>query len=47
MKRYKVIYWNNGNVQTVTIEAQTTKDALYSFYMNYAHDDVIRIEEVE
>lgn len=46
LKKFKVIYWNNGNKCVAEVEAYSKYDAKRRFYMTYPCDDIIRIEEV-
>ena len=45
-RKFKVIYWLNGNVKTVELEADSKYNAKRLFHLSYAADDIIRIEEV-
>lgn len=46
MKKYKVIYWHNGNKKVDEIEASSKYNAKVRFYLSHPCDDIIRIEEV-
>ena len=46
MKKYKITYWNNGDIRIKTVEAENIKDAQYQFYMSTACDDIKEIKEV-
>ena len=46
MRKFKVIYWHNGNKCVEEIEARSKYNAKARFYLNHPHDDIIRIEEV-
>lgn len=46
LKKFKVIYWHNGNRKAAIIEATSRYNAKLKFYFAYAYDDIIRIEEV-
>lgn len=45
-RKFKVIYWYRGNKETAEVEAFSKYDAKRVFYMKYAADDIIRVEEV-
>lgn len=46
-KKFKVVFWLNGNKHTTEIEAYSKYDAKKRFYLTAAADDIIRIEEVK
>lgn len=46
MKKYKITYWNNGNLLVTTIEAESKAQAKCFFYMTIPCDDIKEIEEV-
>lgn len=46
LKKFKVIYWLNGNKCVAEIEAYSKYDAKKRFYFSHSCDDIIRIEEV-
>lgn len=46
-RKFKVIYWHGGNKKTAEVLAFSKYDAKRVFYMSYAADDIIRIEEVK
>ena len=47
MKKFKIIYWLNGNIKKVDAEAETKQKAKMLFLMKLPCDDIISIEEVE
>lgn len=47
MKKYKITYWNNGNILVKTVEAENEKQALYIFYTTTACDDIKTVEEIK
>ena len=46
-KKFKVVYWLNGNKCVKEIEAFSKYDAKQRFYLTETADDIIRIEEVK
>lgn len=46
-QKFKVIFWFNGNIKKVEVEAFSKYDAKRVFYLTNAADDIIRIEEVK
>lgn len=46
-KKFKVVFWLNGNILTTEIEACSKYDAKQRFYLTTSADDIIRIEEVK
>lgn len=46
VKKYKVVYWNNGNRLVKNIEAPNIVAARYNFYMSTACDDIISVTEI-
>lgn len=46
-RKYKVIYWLNGNQCVKEVEAFSKYDAKRVFYLTNSADDIIRIEEVK
>ena len=46
-RKFKVIYWLNGNQCVKEIEAASKYEAKMRFYLTQAADDIIRIEEVK
>lgn len=46
LKKYKVVYWNNGNKCVAEVDAYSKYDAKKRFYLKYPCDDIIRVEEV-
>lgn len=46
MKKYLVVYWNNGNKLHITIEAASAEQAKISLYIFHNADDIISIAEV-
>lgn len=47
MKKYRIIYWYNGNKLVATTEAETLERARYSFEMCVPNDDIIEITEIK
>lgn len=47
MKKYKITYWNGGNILVKTIEAENEKQAQLIFYTTTACDDIKTVEEIE
>lgn len=46
LKKYKVTYWNNGNIKVANVDAFSKYNAKQRFYLSYPCDDIISIEEV-
>lgn len=46
-RKFKVIYWLNGNQCEKEIIADSKYDAKMRFYLTTSADDIIRIEEVK
>lgn len=46
LKKFKVIYWLNGNQYVKEVEAYSKYNAKQRFYLTTSADDIIRIEEV-
>ena len=46
-RKFKVIYWLNGNIKSVELEADSKYNAKMRFYFLHTADDIIRIEEVK
>lgn len=46
MRKYKIVYWHNGNKKVEEIEAASKYNAKTRFYLSHPADDIIRIEEV-
>lgn len=46
MKKYKIIYWLNGDLKVTKIEATSKYNAKMRFYLTEQADDIVRIEEV-
>lgn len=46
-RKFKVIYWLNGNQCVKEIEASSKYEAKQRFYFTTVADDIIRIEEVK
>lgn len=46
MKKFKITYWNNGDILVTEIKAEDKTQAKRIFYMTVAHDDIKSIEEV-
>ena len=46
MRKFKIVYWQNGNKRVEEIEAYSKYNAKTRFYLNNPHADIIRIEEV-
>lgn len=46
-KKFKVIYWLNGNIKTAYVIADSKYNAKTKFYFNNVADDIVRIEEVK
>ena len=47
LRRFKVVYWHNGNKCVAEIEAYSKYNAKARFYMAHPTDDIIHIEEVD
>lgn len=47
MKKYKIIYWQNGDKKEMTVEAEDIKNARYVFYMYIPNGDIISIIDSE
>lgn len=47
MKKFKITYWNNGNILVKTVEAWNESEAIYRFYTTTACDDIKTVEEIE
>ena len=47
MKKFKIAYWLNGNIQTAEAEAKTKDAAKIWFLLNVPNDDIISIQEVK
>lgn len=45
-RKFRVLYWLNGNIKTVQVTADSKYNAKRMFYVNHDADDIIRIEEV-
>lgn len=45
--KYKIVYWLNGNVQTVETKAKSVADAKMWFLLSVPNDDIIEITEVK
>lgn len=45
-RKFRVIYWLNGNKKVKEVEAFSKYDAKRVFYITNSADDIIRIEEV-
>ena len=46
MKKYKVVHWNGGNIDTTYVEARDSEHARYVYFMEHNTGDIISIEEV-
>lgn len=46
MTKFKIVYWQSGELRTVEIAAATMALARYMFEMNVPNDDIVAIEEV-
>ena len=46
-RKFKIVFWLNGNKQTTEVEAYSKYDAKRVFYLTTSADDIIRIEEVK
>ena len=46
LKKFKVVYWSNGNKCVAEVEAYSKYNAKKRFYLTHSCDDIIRIEEV-
>ena len=46
MKKYKITYWLNGNIEVVETEAEDKLQASIYFNLLFPVDDIISIEEV-
>lgn len=46
LRKFKVLYWHNGNKKSAIVEAYSRYNAKLKFYFAYTYDDIIRIEEV-
>ena len=47
MTKFKIVYWLNGNIKKVDIEAKDKPTAKLLFLMKLPCDDIITIEKVE
>lgn len=47
MKKYNIVYWQNGNKLKLTIEAESKQQAIYLFTMNVSHFGIESVEEVQ
>ena len=47
MNKYKITYWNNGNICVAETEAESIVQARYWFFMSVPCDDIISIEQIE
>ncbi|MGN0805252.1 MAG: hypothetical protein ACI4MS_07705 [Candidatus Coproplasma sp.] len=47
MKKYRIVYWYNGNKLVATTEAADEFTARYLFEMYVPNDDVIEITEIK
>jgi hypothetical protein len=47
MKKYKIVYWHNGNKCVKEIEATNAEQARLLFYMAIPQSDIISVKEVE
>lgn len=47
LKKFRVIYWLNGNQCVKEVEAYSKYDAKKRFYFTTSADDIVRIEEVK
>lgn len=46
LKKYKVVYWHNGNKCVLEIDAYSRYNAKTRFYLHHPCDDIIKVEEV-
>lgn len=47
MKKYKITYWNNGDILVKTVKAENERHAQHIFYMTTACDDIKTVEEIK
>ena len=45
--KFKIVYWVNGNIKKVDVEAESKQKARMWFLVKVPHDDIITIEEVK
>ncbi|MGN0805362.1 MAG: hypothetical protein ACI4MS_08270 [Candidatus Coproplasma sp.] len=45
MKKYRIVYWNNGNKRVFELEAENLLQARVVFEMYCPNDDIIEIKE--
>ena len=47
VKRYKIVYWENGNKHSEMINASSKYDAKMRFYRMHNYAEITSIEEVD
>ena len=47
VRRFKIVYWENGDKCVETITASSKYDAKMRFYRMHNYADIISIEEVD